>query len=205
MPSPHYLDDPALSFKPKGLLAYALARTDGVPLTAADLVRAGPSGLSSIRAGLRELQERGYLTRRRPRNPVTGHFRPPILIVRATPLPGVAPAPETIVSPKKVSAPDIENPLVGNTASDPGSAVRDLGSVMCDSPSAVPNSQAASRDLIADRCQDPDRWRAALVTVLKTFELAKKAAAPEFENLHAVDRHEAATKQKAASVKEAAS
>ncbi|SNX88682.1 hypothetical protein SAMN06272735_9173 [Streptomyces sp. TLI_55] len=57
------LRDPQLSFRAKGLFGYLSTHRAGWEITLSDLVQAGPDGRDAVRAGLRELQEGGYLVR----------------------------------------------------------------------------------------------------------------------------------------------
>jgi len=90
------VNDPALSFGAKGLLAFILSKPDHWRTDRDHLARQGPDGEKAVRALLRELEQAGYLTRQRHRDrhgrigwkrvvhelPVpapqrTGHSRPP--------------------------------------------------------------------------------------------------------------------------------
>jgi hypothetical protein len=57
------MENPALSFKAKGILAYLMSRPDGWEVSVADLVNRGIDGKASIRAGLQELEEAGHMRR----------------------------------------------------------------------------------------------------------------------------------------------
>ncbi|MGA1556911.1 MAG: helix-turn-helix domain-containing protein [Ilumatobacteraceae bacterium] len=59
------IDDHHLSWKARGLLCYLLAKPDGWRTSAGRLARTGPDGRDAVRSGLAELEERGYLLRRR--------------------------------------------------------------------------------------------------------------------------------------------
>ncbi|GGX99852.1 hypothetical protein [Streptomyces fructofermentans] len=60
--------DASLSFKAKGIFGCISTHVVGWHVTVADLVRAGPDGRDAVRAGLSELQNRGYLVREQLRN-----------------------------------------------------------------------------------------------------------------------------------------
>ena len=62
------LKDEKLSFKAKGLLAYMLSLPDDWVFYETELVNHSTDGLASVKSGLKELQERGYLDRNRERN-----------------------------------------------------------------------------------------------------------------------------------------
>jgi hypothetical protein len=62
------LDDKRLSFKAKGILAYLLSKPDNWKANITHLSKVSKDGRGSIRTGLQELEEYGYLTRRPIRN-----------------------------------------------------------------------------------------------------------------------------------------
>lgn len=62
------LRDVNLSFKAKGLLAYMLSLPDDWVFYETELVNHSTDGLASVKTGLKELQEQGYLHRTRERN-----------------------------------------------------------------------------------------------------------------------------------------
>ncbi|MER7056585.1 hypothetical protein [Streptomyces sp. NPDC000351] len=61
--------DSRLSYRAKGIFGYVSTHRSGWKVTIADLVRVGPDGRDAVRAGLRELEEHGYLNRERLRCP----------------------------------------------------------------------------------------------------------------------------------------
>lgn len=63
------LTDPRLSFKAKGILAYIIGFPDGATVNRDDLATMGPDGEKSIRSGLKELVDAGYLVRQKVRRP----------------------------------------------------------------------------------------------------------------------------------------
>lgn len=58
-----WLRDSALSWKAKGLLAYIASHAPGHALTSDQIVAEGTDGRDAVRAGLVELEQRGYLKR----------------------------------------------------------------------------------------------------------------------------------------------
>jgi len=58
------LEDPRLSFKAKGILAYLLSKPDNWYCYSKHLAKVGPDGISAVKTGLRELREAGYLEKR---------------------------------------------------------------------------------------------------------------------------------------------
>ncbi len=63
------LTDERLSLKARGLLAYMLSMADGWAFYTSEMVKHFPDGISAVRAGLNELEQAGYLTRKQERLP----------------------------------------------------------------------------------------------------------------------------------------
>jgi hypothetical protein len=61
------LEDARLSWKARGLLAYLLSKPDKWEIVVAYLVKQAPDGETSLRAGLKELMDAGYIERRQVR------------------------------------------------------------------------------------------------------------------------------------------
>lgn len=55
------LDDPRLSFKAKGVLAFLVSKPEGWEIRSNHLATIGPDGRDAVRSGLRELVDAGYL------------------------------------------------------------------------------------------------------------------------------------------------
>jgi len=62
------LNDARLSFRAKGVLLFVLAKPDDWAISERSLAQEGPDGRSAIASALGELEEAGYLQRRRVRN-----------------------------------------------------------------------------------------------------------------------------------------
>jgi len=60
--------DNTLSFKAKGILVYLLSRPDDWQIYESEIVKHSIDGLASIRAGIKELIDKGYIVRQRKRN-----------------------------------------------------------------------------------------------------------------------------------------
>ena len=69
MMSNHHLRDKSLSLKAKGLLSLMLSLPEEWDYTTKGLARICKDGVDSICAGVRELEEHGYVIRQRVRNP----------------------------------------------------------------------------------------------------------------------------------------
>lgn len=59
------LRDCHLSWRARGLLAYILSLPDNWTVTSGHLEQQAPEGREAVRAGLRELERHGYMTRHR--------------------------------------------------------------------------------------------------------------------------------------------
>ena len=62
------LQDTRLSWKARGVLAYLLSLPDDWVIIVEDLVSRAPDGVDSLRAGLKELEKFGYISKRRTRD-----------------------------------------------------------------------------------------------------------------------------------------
>lgn len=62
------LEDPELSFKAKGLLAYLLSKPDNWKANISHLSTVSKDGKSAVASGLKELEKNGYLQREATRN-----------------------------------------------------------------------------------------------------------------------------------------
>jgi hypothetical protein len=62
-----WMRDARLSWKAKGLLAYIAGHAPGHELTTEQIIAEGTDGRDAVRAGLRELEDAGYLVRRQRR------------------------------------------------------------------------------------------------------------------------------------------
>jgi hypothetical protein len=68
------IDNPALSFKAKGILTYLMSRPDGWEVSVADLVKHSTEGEAAIRTGLKELKNARHMkyTTSRKQGRITG-------------------------------------------------------------------------------------------------------------------------------------
>lgn len=78
------LSDTSLSWKAKGLFIYLWEQDDEQELCETEIVKRSTNGLSSIRSGLKELEQQGYLKRQRVRNE-QGKFKEKEWILFETP------------------------------------------------------------------------------------------------------------------------
>ena len=65
--------DDRLSWKARGILVYLLSQPDGWRAKSSHLWTQAPNGRDAVRAGLKELEDAGYLIRRRYQN-AAGHW-----------------------------------------------------------------------------------------------------------------------------------
>jgi len=79
------LEDDTLSFKAKGLLSYLLSRCDDWDVYQSQLADLGPDGETSVRSGIDELMEAGYI-QREPRRNEDGTIAEWEYVVRESPL-----------------------------------------------------------------------------------------------------------------------
>lgn len=77
------LQDTELTFKAKGLFAYLWSQSDEWNFYETEVVKHSKDGISSLRSGIRELEERGYLQRKRIR--VKGKLKDSMWILSETP------------------------------------------------------------------------------------------------------------------------
>jgi hypothetical protein len=66
------IDNPALSYKAKGILAYLLSRPNGWEVNLVDLANRSTDGIASVRAGVQELKDVGHLKHTTIYDPRTG-------------------------------------------------------------------------------------------------------------------------------------
>ena len=71
--SNHHLQNHSLSLKAKGLMSFMLSLPEDWDYTMTGLARLSSDGISAVRSCVRELEEHGYLKRRRVRDE-NGHF-----------------------------------------------------------------------------------------------------------------------------------
>lgn len=92
------LNDPRLSFKAKGILAYLLSKPDHWQTRVSDLANHAADGKDAVKSGLRELKSHGYVTYELPRNEKGRYIEGGYTVFE--------------VSQKVAESPATENPLV---------------------------------------------------------------------------------------------
>lgn len=98
------LNDPELSWKAKGLFVYLWSQADEWDFYETEVVKHSTDGLSSLKSGLKELEEQGYLKRERQRDD-KGHFKENNWILSENP----------ILENRMLDNPILENSTLTNT------------------------------------------------------------------------------------------
>ena len=86
--------DAGLSFKARGVALYLLSHTEGFRTTAETIAKANGCGVEQVRTALRELEERGYITRDQPRDD-QGRLGPIEYVITDLPQSSVSGKPDT--------------------------------------------------------------------------------------------------------------
>ena len=164
--SNHHLRDKSLSLKAKGLLSLMLSLPEEWDYTTKGLARICKDGVDSICAGVRELEEHGYVIRQRVRNPngqlgaieytILEQPRPP------EPKPQKPERENPVLDNPEQASPVLEEPEQGNPAqlntnrSSKEKSKKDLSSTegsnpILSSPKAPRGSDGMGRDWMRER------------------------------------------------------
>ena len=164
--SNHHLRDKSLSLKAKGLLSLMLSLPEEWDYTTKGLARICKDGVDSICAGVRELEEHGYVIRQRVRNAngqlgaieytILEQPRPP------EPKPGKPERENPVLDNPEQASPVLEEPEQGNPAqlntnrSSKEKSKKDLSSTegsnpVLSSPKAPRGSDGMGRDWMQER------------------------------------------------------
>ena len=164
--SNHHLRDKSLSLKAKGLLSLMLSLPEEWDYTTKGLARICKDGVDSICAGVRELEEHGYVIRQRVRNPngqlgaieytILEQPRPP------EPKPQKPERENPVLDNPEQACPVLEEPEQGNPAqlntnrSSKEKSKKDLSSTegsnpVLSSPKAPRGSDGMGRDWMRER------------------------------------------------------
>ena len=116
--SNHHLRDKSLSLKAKGLLSLMLSLPEEWDYTTKGLARICKDGVDSICAGVRELEEHGYVIRQRVRNPngQLGAIEYTILEQPRPPEPEKPERENPVLDNPEQASPVLEEPEQGNPA-----------------------------------------------------------------------------------------
>jgi DnaD/phage-associated family protein len=109
------VDNDKLSFKAKGILLYLLSRPDGWEVNLVDLANRSIDGLASVKSGVRELKDAGYLRHTGLRKE-SGQFDTVIWEVHEVPQVGnqLTVQPQVGVSSPQVDYPHVDKPHAVN-------------------------------------------------------------------------------------------
>ena len=162
--SNHHLRDKSLSLKAKGLLSLMLSLPEEWDYTTKGLARICKDGVDSICAGVRELEEHGYVIRQRVRNPngQLGAIEYTILEQPRPPEPGKPERENPVLDNPEQAYPVLEEPKQGTPAqlntnrSSKEKSKKDLSSTegsnpVLSSPKAPRGSDGMGRDWMRER------------------------------------------------------
>lgn len=162
--SNHHLRDKSLSLKAKGLLSLMLSLPEEWDYTTKGLARICKDGVDSICAGVRELEEHGYVIRQRVRNPngQLGAIEYTILEQPRPPEPEKPERENPVLDNPEQAYPVLEEPEQGNPAqlntnrSSKEKSKKDLSSTegsnpVLSSPKAPRGSDGMGRDWMQER------------------------------------------------------
>ena len=162
--SNHHLRDKSLSLKAKGLLSLMLSLPEEWDYTTKGLARICKDGVDSICAGVRELEEHGYVIRQRVRNPngQLGAIEYTILEQPRPPEPEKPERENPVLDNPEQALPVLEEPEQGNPAqlntnrSSKEKSKKDLSSTegsnpVLSSPKAPRGSDGMGRDWMQER------------------------------------------------------
>ena len=162
--SNHHLRDKSLSLKAKGLLSLMLSLPEEWDYTTKGLARICKDGVDSICAGVRELEEHGYVIRQRVRNPngQLGAIEYTILEQPRPPEPEKPERENPVLDNPEQASPVLEEPKQGNPAqlntnrSSKEKSKKDLSSTegsnpVLSSPKAPRGSDGMGRDWMQER------------------------------------------------------
>lgn len=151
------VENPALSFKAKGILTYLMSRPDGWEVSITDLQNHATDGEDSIRSGVKELREAGHLRylQSREHGRITGWLIEVYEVPKREYAQPPLPAFPDLVFPDVV-LPDVENPaqVLMNLSSNKPNTYKPLGRKKNkSSTSERPNFYELS---VAERMQVPE-------------------------------------------------
>ena len=166
--SNHHLRDKSLSLKAKGLLSLMLSLPEEWDYTTKGLARICKDGVDSICAGVRELEEHGYVIRQRVRNP-NGQLGAIEYTILEQPRPPEPEKPErenpALDNPEQASPvleePEQENPAQLNTnRSSKEKSKKDLSSTEGSNPVlSIPQTPRGSDQKGRDRMRERESYR----------------------------------------------
>ena len=166
--SNHHLRDKSLSLKAKGLLSLMLSLPEEWDYTTKGLARICKDGVDSICAGVRELEEHGYVIRQRVRNPngQLGAIEYTILEQPRPPEPEKPERENPVLDNPEQASPVLEEPKQGNPAqlntnrSSKEKSKKDLSSTEGSNPVlSIPQTPRGSDQKGRDRMRERESYR----------------------------------------------
>ena len=166
--SNHHLRDKSLSLKAKGLLSLMLSLPEEWDYTTKGLARICKDGVDSICAGVRELEEHGYVIRQRVRNPngQLGAIEYTILEQPRQPEPEKPERENPVLDNPEQASPVLEEPEQGNPAqlntnrSSKEKSKKDLSSTEGSNPVlSIPQTPRGSDQKGRDRMRERESYR----------------------------------------------
>ena len=166
--SNHHLRDKSLSLKAKGLLSLMLSLPEEWDYTTKGLARICKDGVDSICAGVRELEEHGYVIRQRVRNPngQLGAIEYTILEQPRPPEPEKPERENPVLDNPEQAYPVLEEPEQGNPAqlntnrSSKEKSKKDLSSTEGSNPVlSIPQTPRGSDRKGRDRMRERESYR----------------------------------------------
>ena len=166
--SNHHLRDKSLSLKAKGLLSLMLSLPEEWDYTTKGLARICKDGVDSICAGVRELEEHGYVIRQRVRNPngQLGAIEYTILEQPRPPEPGKPERENPVLDNPEQASPVLEEPEQENPAqlntnrSSKEKSKKDLSSTEGSNPvQSIPHPPRGSDRKGRDRMRERESYR----------------------------------------------
>ena len=166
--SNHHLRDKSLSLKAKGLLSLMLSLPEEWDYTTKGLARICKDGVDSICAGVRELEEHGYVIRQRVRNPngQLGAIEYTILEQPRPPEPGKPERENPVLDNPEQASPVLEEPEQGNPAqlntnrSSKEKSKKDLSSTEGSNPVlSIPQTPRGSDGMGRDWMRERESYR----------------------------------------------
>ena len=166
--SNHHLRDKSLSLKAKGLLSLMLSLPEEWDYTTKGLARICKDGVDSICAGVRELEEHGYVIRQRVRNPngQLGAIEYTILEQPRPPEPGKPERENPVLDNPEQASPVLEEPEQENPAqlntnrSSKEKSKKDLSSTEGSNPVlSIPQTPRGSDGMGRDWMRERESYR----------------------------------------------
>ena len=185
--SNHHLRDKSLSLKAKGLLSLMLSLPEEWDYTTKGLARICKDGVDSICAGVRELEEHGYVIRQRVRNAngqlgaieytILEQPRPP------EPKPGKPERENPVLDNPEQASPVLEEPEQGNPAqlntnrSSKEKSKKDLSSTEGSNPVlSIPQTPRGSDRKGRDRMRERESYRELILENIEYDYLCREFA-----------------------------